>query len=99
MTARTQVTMDPEMRRRAQAKAADLGISFAEYVRRLVANDLGEPKPKADISIIFDLGASGEPTDIARDKDKMIGEAVWEEYLRDVGRRPRRQSRARTSRR
>jgi hypothetical protein len=99
MTARTQVTLDPEMRRRAQAKAADLGISFAEYVRRLVANDLGEPKPKADISIIFDLGASGEPTDIARDKDKMIGEAVWEEYLRDVGRRPRRQSRARTSRR
>jgi hypothetical protein len=99
MTARTQVTMDPEMRRRAQAKAADLGISFAEYVRRLVSNDLGEPKPKADISIIFDLGASGEPTDIARDKDKMIGEAVWEEYLRDVGRRPRRQSRARTSRR
>src|ERR1700687_1590689 len=99
MSARTQVTLDPEMQRRAQAKAADLGISFAEYVRRLVANDLGEPKPKADISIIFDLCASGEPTDIARDKDKMIGEAVWEEYLRDVGRKPRRQSRRRMSRR
>jgi hypothetical protein len=99
MNARTQVTLDPEIQRRAQAKAADLGISFAEYVRRLVANDLGEPKPKADISIVFDLGASGEPTDIARDKDKMIGEAVWQEYLRDVGRKPPRRSRARTSRR
>jgi hypothetical protein len=99
MNARTQVTLDPEMQRRAQAKAADLGISFAEYVRRLVANDLGEPKPKADISIIFDLGASGEPTDIARDKDKMIGEAVWQEYLRDVGRKLPRRNRARTSRR
>jgi hypothetical protein len=85
--------MDPEMQRRAQAKAADLGISFAEYVRRLVANDLGEPKPKADISIIFDLGASKEPTDIARDKDKLLGEAVWQEYLRKTGHKPKRRRR------
>jgi hypothetical protein len=75
------------MRRRAQTKAADLGISFAEYVRRLVANDLGEPKPQADISIIFDLIDEGPPTNIARDKDKMIGEAVWTNYLRKTGRK------------
>jgi hypothetical protein len=90
MNARTQITMDPEMQRRAQAKAAELGISFAEYMRRLVAQDLGEPKPKADISIMFDLIDEGPPTDIARDKDKMIGEAVWDNYLRKMGRRPRR---------
>jgi hypothetical protein len=84
MNARTQITMDPEMQRRAQAKAADLGISFAEYVRRLVANDLGAPKPKFDITQMFDLGASDEPTDIARDKDKLIGDAVWEDYLRST---------------
>ena len=41
MNARKQITMDPEMQRRAHKKAADLGISFAEYVRRLVAVDLG----------------------------------------------------------
>jgi hypothetical protein len=97
MNARTQITLDPEKQRRAQAKAADLGISFAEYIRRLVDNDLGQAKPKPDISIIFDLGASGQPTNIALDKDKLIGEAVWEEYLRDVGRKPRRRSRARAS--
>lgn len=91
MNARTQITLDPETQRRAQAKAAELGISFAEYVRRLVASDLGEPKPKADISCIFDLGESGEPTDIARDKDKMIGEAVRKEYLRKTGRLPEQQ--------
>jgi hypothetical protein len=91
MNARTQITMDPEMQRRAHAKATELGISFAEYVRRLVAHDLGEPKPKPDISMIFDLGASVEPTDIGRDKDKLIGEAVWANYLRSVGRKPRRQ--------
>ena len=69
------------------------GIStFAEYVRRLLAQDLDQPKPKADISVVFDLGASDEPTDIARDKDKMVGDAVWEEYLGDMGRKSRRSS-------
>jgi len=87
--------MDPEMQRRAQAKAAELGISFAEYIRRLVADDLGGPKPKADISMLFDLVRDGPRTDIARDKDKMIGEAVWEDYLQSVGRKPRRKPRAR----
>lgn len=82
--------MDPELQRRAQAKAAELGISFAEYIRRLVAGDLGEPRrSKPDISTLFDLGASAEPTDIARDKDKMIGQAAWQEYLSDTGRLPK----------
>jgi hypothetical protein len=90
MSGRFQITMDPDLQRRARTKAAELGISFAEYVRRLVANDLGEPKPKVDVSILFDLGASGEPTDIARDKDKMLGEAVWAAYVRKTGRKRRR---------
>jgi hypothetical protein len=100
MQARTQITMDPELQRRAQAKAAELGISFAEYVRRLVAGDLDETrKARPDISILFDLGASGEPTDVARDKDKMIGEAVWQEYLHETGRKPRRPRRNKARRR
>ena len=90
MTVRTQITMDPELQRRAHAKAAELGISFAEYVRRVVADDLRAPKPKPDISILFDLIDEGPPTDIARDKDKMIGEAVWQDYLHKTGRKPRR---------
>jgi hypothetical protein len=97
MNARTQITMDPQLQRRAQARAEQLGISFAEYVRRLVASDLGEPKPKADISIVFDLIDEGPPTDIARNKDKMIGEAVWDDYLRKTGRKPRRKLRARAN--
>lgn len=78
------------MQRRAQAKAAQLGISFAEYIRQLIMNDLGKPEPRADISVIFDLCDDGPPTDIARDKDKMIGEAVWQNHLRKTGRKPRR---------
>ncbi len=71
------------MLRRAHARAAELGISLAEYMRRLVTQDLGDtetpgfaetgPDSKPDISSIFDLGASAKPTDIARDKDKLTG--------------------------
>jgi hypothetical protein len=99
MNVRTQITVDPELRRRAHAKAAELGISFAEYVRRLMTSDLGEQKPKSDISVLFDLGASGEPTNIARDKHKMIGEAVWKDYLRKMGRQPPEKAKRRSGRR
>jgi hypothetical protein len=90
MNTSVQITMETALQRRAQARAEELGISFAEYVRRLIASDLGQPKrkPKADISIVFDLIDEGSPTDIARDKDKMIGEAVWEDYLRKTRRKP-----------
>src|SRR5437763_9671170 len=99
MYRRTQIRIGSELQKRAQARATELGISFAEYVRRLVASDIGESTPKPDISIVFDLAASGKPTDIARDKDKMIGQAVWEEYLRKTGRQPRSKARTKTSRR
>jgi hypothetical protein len=42
-------------------------------------------EPKGDVSVVFGLGASAEPTNIARDKDKMIGGAVREEYLEETG--------------
>ena len=99
MTARTQITMDPEMQRRAHAKAAELGISFAEYIRRLVAKDLGEPKPKADVSIFFDLVEDGPPTNITRDKDKMLAEAAWDNYSRKMGRKPRAETPSKARRR
>ena len=100
MATRTQITIDAELQRRAQAKAADLGISFAEYVRRLVAGDLDAPKKrKPDISLLFDLVDEGPRTDIARDKDKMIGEAVWQEYLRETGRLRKPKSRRTKARR
>jgi hypothetical protein len=82
MSARTQITMDPELQRRAHTKAAELGLSFAEYVRRLVAHDLGEPRRNTSISLLFDLGVSSEPTDIARDKDQMLAEAAGAEHVR-----------------
>jgi hypothetical protein len=55
-----------------------LGISLAEYVRRLVARDLGVRAPPSDPSLVFDLGRS-EESDIARRKDVMLAEAFTRE--------------------
>jgi hypothetical protein len=85
MSVRTQITLPPEMQRRAHDKAAELGISFAEYIRRLALRDLGRPKRKVDVSVLFDLGSSLDPTDIAKDKDAMIAEASEKEYSRKGG--------------
>jgi hypothetical protein len=90
MTTRTQVTLDPDLQREARRKASKLGISFAEYVRRILANDLGVKPKKAEVSAQFDLGASDTPTDVARDKDRIIGEAVWADYKVKTKRLPRR---------
>lgn len=75
MMARTQITLDSELHRRARERAAELGISLAEYVRRLVAQDLAPPRARADVSALFNLGSSGG-SDIARHKDEYIGEGL-----------------------
>ena len=74
MMSRTQITLEPETQRRARQRSHDLGISLAEYIRRLVARDLGNARTVAKPSAVFDLGSSGG-SDIARDKSAMTGEA------------------------
>lgn len=75
MMARTQVTLDRETQRQARKRASELGVSFAQYIRALVARDLAAPSRQADPSSVSDLGAS-RAADVARDKDAMVGEAV-----------------------
>lgn len=75
MMTKTLVSLDSELQRQARRKAAELGVSFAEYVRTLVARDLGRRKRRANPSVIFGLGDSGG-ADIARGKDAMVGEAI-----------------------
>jgi hypothetical protein len=69
-----QITLDTETQRRARRRANDMGLSLAEYVRRLLARDLGNPKTTVDPSVVFDLGATAG-SDIATQKDAMIAEA------------------------
>jgi len=82
MMARTQITLEPEIHRRARQRASDLGVSLAEYLRQLVKRDLGGPQRKADVSCIFDLGRSAGVSNIARDKDRMIAEAIEADFER-----------------
>jgi hypothetical protein len=81
--------LEREMQRRVRRRASDLGISLAEYVRRLVARDLGGVPPAADPAVVFDLGAS-DGCDVAANKDAMLAEA-----FASGGHTPRRRSASR----
>lgn len=74
MMSRTQISLDSEAHRRARKRADDLGVSLAEYVRRLVDRDLGASRKMSRPSAVFDLGSSGG-SNVARNKDAMIAEA------------------------
>ena len=74
MMVRTQITLDREVQKRARRRAGEMGVSLAEYVRRVVARDLDRPEVKADVTTIFDLGASSG-SDIANGKRAMIAAA------------------------
>lgn len=89
MTTRLQVTFPPEEHRRAKRRAAELGISLAEFVRRSVDQALDEPtRSKPDISEIFGLGNSGG-SNVAKHKDEYIGQAVEADYLKTKRKRKR----------
>jgi hypothetical protein len=81
MVVRTQVTLDADVHRRAKRRAADLDISLAEYFRRVLDRDLGEPRPRTDPSRIFGLFDSGS-ADVAKQKDRYVGEAVSARHRR-----------------
>ena len=71
----TQIDLEFEQDALVQRKAADLGISVAEYIRRLVERDLAQTGPGADISAIFSIGDSG-CSDIAVDRKGATAEAI-----------------------
>jgi len=81
---RTQITLDPEIQRKVRQRASDMGLSLAEYVRRLVVRDLRSSKSIVSPKAVFDLGSS-DGSDIAKHKDAMLREAFAAER-----RKPRR---------
>ena len=84
MMVRTQISLDSELHTRVRARAAKLGVSLAEYIRRVVDRDLADVPKQVDRSLVFDLGASAG-TDIASDKDRMIGQAFGDGKRRHAG--------------
>ena len=86
MTVQLTVPIDDASLERARVAAAARGLTVEAYVAELVKTCLPPMPPavKSDVSSIFGLIEDGEPTDIARDEDKLIGEAVWQEYLAET---------------
>ena len=73
MPSRTQITLEPELDHRAKRRAKELGISFAEYVRRLIARDLESRVAHGGVEELFGIGDSGG-ADIARHKDQYLND-------------------------
>ncbi|HEX9644844.1 MAG TPA: CopG family transcriptional regulator [Acidimicrobiia bacterium] len=74
MPSRTQVTLDPALDRRAKQRARELGISFSEYVRRVIADDLAGRQDGSVITHLAGIGDSGG-SDVATMKDAYLDEA------------------------
>ncbi len=81
MMAKTQIALETEMHRHARRRAAELGVSLAEYLRRLVARDLARPQAHVDVSRVFDLGSSGG-SNVAKHKHRMVEEAFSAQFSR-----------------
>lgn len=72
---RTQIALDSEQHARVKQKAASLGITMAEYIRRLVDRDLSDTGPAGDPASIVALGRSGG-SDVAREGKRAVADAV-----------------------
>ena len=72
---RTQIAVEAEQHALLKRRAAELGISMAEYIRRLIDRDLGDRATGGDISAIFGIGDSGG-SDIAVDRKHATADAI-----------------------
>ena len=80
---RTQIALAPEQHAEVKRKAADLGVSMAEYIRRLIERDLNRPRPRGGLPSIIGIGRSDGGSDAAAEgKNSAVAEAVdalWRE--------------------
>ncbi|MEQ1715645.1 MAG: hypothetical protein ABL907_06625 [Hyphomicrobium sp.] len=92
MTVHITIPLDDEVLARARQEAEQQGISLELLVQHLISSNFAPvDRPlTGTVEDIFDLipASAGPPTDIGRDKDAMIGEAVWQEHLRKTRQSP-----------
>jgi hypothetical protein len=86
MTKHVTIELDENDLARAHLAAEARGIAIEDYLKWLIAAHLplqaSEKRQRTLLGKIIGMGSTAEPTDIAKDKDRLIGEAVWEEHLR-----------------
>ena len=78
----TKVLLDPSLWAAAKRRADELGLSVSAYIRELIRSDDAAARDACcDIApLVGILGSAGEPSDIDRDKHKMIDEAFGEDF-------------------
>ena len=72
---RTIITMPDHLHAQAKRRAAELGISFAEFARRLFEKELSPPVPQGDIGSICGM-VTGTPFNMASEGERIVGEAA-----------------------
>jgi len=83
MMTRTQISLPAEHHQGAKARARELNISLAEYLRRLVAGDLAANQTDHDKSALLELFDSGDSggSDVAAHKHSYLGDAAYAEHM------------------
>ena len=78
---RTQIALNPEQHAGVKRKASEMGISMAEYIRRLVDQDLAAAPTHPDLASVIGLFDSGG-SDIAAERAEAIRTAIAERAAR-----------------
>lgn len=81
MMVRTQISLEDHDHARAKDRAAELGISLSELIRRALRKELGERGGRGDISELFGILNSGH-ADTSQRVDELVGDAVFEDFER-----------------
>jgi hypothetical protein len=88
MTKHYMIGLDGDELAKAEVAAEARGLAMEDYLKSLISahlpNEAPESRQKLLLAKIIGIGSTEHPTDIAKDKDKLIGEAVWEEHLRET---------------
>ena len=88
MTEQVIIELDKEVLARARSVAETRGIATEEYLRAVIAAnvpvEVAPSRQQFYLAKIFGMGSSAEPTDIAKDKDRLLDEAAWAEHLRET---------------
>ncbi len=66
-----QVSLGPELRRRARRRAAEGGLTLSDYIAGLIAADLGSWRPEPDAPAVIPISTDAPPDHLGT-----IGEAV-----------------------
>jgi len=86
MTEHVVIELDDAEMARARLAAEAQGVATEVYLSKLIAANLPieseRSRQKMLLAKIIGMGSTDEPTDIARDEDKLLAEAVWNEHVR-----------------